>query len=62
MAAEIKHITDFPDKVNPMVVKELRQGLRGVSFVILFIAIQAALALILLTTAAAASYENAGNL
>ncbi|MGB1261126.1 MAG: hypothetical protein ACPG6P_13860 [Akkermansiaceae bacterium] len=62
MASEIKHIADFPDKLNPMVVKELRQGLRGVSFVILFIAIQAFLCLILLSTAAAASYANAGAL
>lgn len=58
----IRHIADFSDKLNPMLVKELRQGLRGLSFVILFIALQAFLALILLTTAAGASYQNAGHL
>lgn len=58
----IKHITDFPDKLNPMLVKELRQGLRGIGFVILFITLQAFLAFILLITAAGASYENAGHL
>lgn len=58
----INHITDFPDKLNPMLVKELRQGLRGVSFVTLFIAIQAFLCFILLITAAVASHENAGHL
>lgn len=58
----IRHIADFSDKLNPMLVKELRQGLRGISFVILFIALQAFLALILLTTAAGASYQNAGHL
>ena len=58
----INHISDFPDKLNPMLVKELRQGLRGISFVVLFIAIQAFLCFILLVTAAVASHENAGHL
>lgn len=58
----IEHISDFPDKLNPMLVKELRQGLRGISFVILFIAVQAFLCFILLITAAVASDENAGHL
>ncbi len=58
----INHISDFPDKLNPMLVKELRQGLRGISFVVLFIAIQAFLCFILLITAAVASHENAGHL
>jgi len=60
--SSINHIADFPDKLNPMLVKELRQGLRGVGFVILFITLQAFLAFILLVTAAGASYENAGHL
>lgn len=60
--SHIKHISDFPDKLNPMLVKELRQGLRGISFVALFIAIQAFLCFILLITAAVASQENAGHL
>ena len=58
----IQHISDFPDKLNPMLVKELRQGLRGISFVTLFIAVQAFLCFILLITAAVASHENAGHL
>ena len=56
------HISDFPDKLNPMLVKELRQGLRGLGFVALFIAIQAFLCLILLITSATESQENVGNL
>lgn len=60
--SSIKHIADFPDKLNPMLVKELRQGLRGVGFVVLFITLQAFLAFILLVTAAGASYQNAGHL
>lgn len=58
----IQHIHDFPDRLNPVLVKELRQGLRGVSFVTLFIAVQAFLCFILLITAAVASHENAGHL
>ena len=58
----INHISDFPDKLNPVLVKELRQGLRGVSFVTLFIGIQAFLCFILLITGMVASLENAGHL
>lgn len=57
-----KNISDFSDRLNPMLVKELRQGLRGISFVALFIALQAFLALILLTTASSSSYENTGHM
>ncbi len=53
---------DFSDKLNPVLVKELRQGLRGISFVTLFIAVQAFLCFILLITTAVASPENAGHL
>ncbi|NWK57269.1 hypothetical protein HW115_16725 [Verrucomicrobiaceae bacterium N1E253] len=60
--ATLKSLTDFSDKLNPMLVKELRQGLKGLGFVCLFIALQAFLALIMLTTAAGASYDNAGHL
>ncbi|MBT8045482.1 MAG: hypothetical protein KJO79_11070, partial [Verrucomicrobiae bacterium] len=58
---KINHISDFPDKLNPMLVKELRQGLRGISFVVLFIAVQAFLCFILLITAAVATHQNAGS-
>ena len=61
-SSKINHISDFPDKLNPMLVKELRQGLRGIGFVVLFIALQALLAFILLITAGAASYENTGHI
>ena len=61
-AAHAEKISDFPDKLNPMLVKELRQGLRGISFIILFIAVQAFLCFIMFITAIAASHENAGHL
>ena len=60
--SDLKHLFDFSDKFNPMLVKELRQGLRGPGFVALFISFQAILAFILLFTAALASHENAGHL
>ncbi|MBK1834203.1 hypothetical protein [Roseibacillus ishigakijimensis] len=44
---------DFSDRLSPMLVKELRQGLRTHSFVVLFLVMQGLLAFILLTTAAA---------
>ena len=56
----ITHLTDFPDKLSPMLVKELRQGMRAKSFTLLFLAFQGLLAFILLTAGAAASSDDAG--
>ncbi len=41
----IDALNDFPDRLSPIVVKELRQGLRQPSFVILFLFLQSILAL-----------------
>lgn len=49
----MEKLNDFSDRFSPMLVKELRQGLRTHSFVILFLILQGLLALILLTIAAA---------
>jgi ABC-type transport system involved in multi-copper enzyme maturation permease subunit len=54
-------ITDFPDRLSPMLVKELRQGLRAKTFVAVFLTLQVAMALILLTAGASASSANAGS-
>ncbi|MEM9080950.1 MAG: hypothetical protein AAGC74_09700 [Verrucomicrobiota bacterium] len=51
----LEKLNDFSDRLSPMLVKELRQGLRANSFVIVFLMLQGLLGLILLTTAAAAS-------
>jgi hypothetical protein len=51
---------DFSDKLSPMLVKELRQGLRAKTFVIVFLALQALLAVVLLSAVGAAAPENAG--
>ncbi len=56
----MEKLNDFSDHFSPMLVKELRQGLRTHTFVILFLILQGLLALILLTTAAADA--NAGGI
>ncbi len=57
----ITHLTDFPDKLSPMLVKELRQGMRARSFTLLFLVFQGLLAFILLTAGSAASSDDAGS-
>lgn len=57
----LTHLTDFPDHLSPMLVKELRQGMRARSFTLLFLFFQGLLALILLTAGAAASSDAAGS-
>lgn len=54
------HLTDFPDKLSPMLVKELRQGLRARGFTMLFLTFQGLLAFILLTASAASESDSAG--
>ncbi len=51
---------DFSDKLSPMLVKELRQGLRAKTFVIVFLALQALLAVVLLSAVGAQAPEKAG--
>ena len=55
------HLSDFPDRLSPMLVKELRQGLRTRSFIAVFLALQAILAVILLAAGAGATSDNAGD-
>lgn len=55
------HLSDFPDPLSPMLVKELRQGLRSRSFIAVFLTLQAVLGIILLTASAAATSDHAGS-
>lgn len=48
-----KRLSDFPERLSPMLVKELRQGLRARSFVVLFLVLQGLLGLILLSAVSA---------
>ena len=57
----LTHLTDFSDKLSPMLVKELRQGMRARSFMMLFLIFQGLLAFILLSAGAASGADNAGS-
>lgn len=48
-------LADFSDKLSPMLVKELRQGLRAKTFVIVFLTLQGLLLLVLLSAVAASA-------
>lgn len=48
-------LADFSDKLSPMLVKELRQGLRAKTFVIVFLTLQGLLLLVLLSAVAAST-------
>lgn len=58
----ITHLTDFPDRLSPMLVKELRQGMRARGFTLLFLIFQLSLSFVLLTAGSAASSESAGSI
>jgi hypothetical protein len=57
----ITHLTDFSDKLSPMLVKELRQGLRARSFTMLFLIFQILLGFILLSASASSTMDYAGS-
>jgi hypothetical protein len=54
-------INDFPDRISPMLVKELRQGLRARSFTGVFLALHIILGLILLSAGAGSTSDQAGS-
>lgn len=56
----LSHLTDFPDRLSPMLIKELRQGLRTRGFTLIFLIFQGLLAFILLTAGTSVSSESAG--
>lgn len=53
-------LDEFSDRISPMLVKELRQGLRAKTFVIVFLALQGLLAVVLLAAIGASSSESTG--
>lgn len=53
-------LDEFSDRISPMLVKELRQGLRAKTFVIVFLALQALLAVVLLSAIGASDAESSG--
>jgi hypothetical protein len=56
----LAHLTDFPDKLSPMLVKELRQGMRARGFTMLFLSFQVMLAVVLLSAGAFSATDSAG--
>ncbi|MGJ8656275.1 MAG: hypothetical protein ACSHX6_07480 [Akkermansiaceae bacterium] len=56
----IQKTSDFSDRLSPMLVKELRQGLKGITFMILFIAIQVILGVLIMGHSFSSSYNNTG--
>ncbi|MBB5350090.1 hypothetical protein HNR46_000311 [Haloferula luteola] len=54
-ASPTANLVDFGDRISPMVVKELRQGLRARTFVAVFLALQGLLMLLMLISVTATS-------
>ncbi|MBC8128442.1 MAG: hypothetical protein H8M99_14975 [Gloeobacteraceae cyanobacterium ES-bin-144] len=54
-------LTDFSDRISPMLVKELRQGLRAKTFVALFLSLQVFLAVMLFSASAASNSDQIGS-
>lgn len=55
-------LTDFPDRVSPMLVKELRQGLRAKTFIGVFLSLQIFLMVMLLSAGAASTSDTVGSI
>jgi len=56
------HLTDFPDRFSPMLVKELRQGMRARTFTVIFLGMQLLLGLLLMTAMLASTTDHAGGI
>ncbi len=54
------HLTDFPDRLPAMLVKELRQGMRARGFTMLFLVFQCLLGFVLLVAGSTGVTDNAG--
>jgi len=57
----LSHLTDFSDRISPMLVKELRQGLRAKTFIAVFLSLQVFLGIMLLSATAASTSDRAGS-
>ena len=56
-----QQLNDFSDRLPPMLVKELRQGMRARTFVGVFLGLQLFLGIVMLFATAAAGYNSAGS-
>lgn len=57
----ITHLTDFSDKLSPMLVKELRQGMRAKTFIAVFLSLQIFLAVMLFSASATSTSDHVGS-
>lgn len=60
-ADPIDGLRDFPDRLSPILVKELRQGLRQASFVIMFLFLQGVMAMAVIGALCAVSTSSLSN-
>lgn len=61
MSTPVHFQSDFPDRISPMLVKELRQGLRAKTFVAMFLSLQIFLAVMLFSAGAASTSDYVGS-
>lgn len=57
----VTHLTDFSDRFSPMLVKELRQGLRAKTFLAVFLSLQIFLAVMMFSATASSSSDQVGD-
>jgi hypothetical protein len=61
MSSPLTHLTDFSDRISPMLVKELRQGMRAKTFIVVFLSLQVFLAVMLFSAGAASTSDQVGS-
>lgn len=57
----VTHLNDFSDRFSPMLVKELRQGLRAKTFLVVFLSLQVFLAVMMFSATASSSSDQVGD-
>lgn len=57
----VTFLTDFSDRISPMLVKELRQGMRARTFIVVFLSLQIFLAVMLFSAGAASTSDHVGS-
>jgi ABC-type transport system involved in multi-copper enzyme maturation permease subunit len=61
MSQLVNLLNDFPDRISPMLVKELRQGMRAKTFIVMFLGLQVFLAVMLLSAGASSTSDQVGS-
>jgi ABC-type transport system involved in multi-copper enzyme maturation permease subunit len=62
MSSPVTFLTDFSDRISPMLVKELRQGMRAKTFIAVFLSLQIFLGVMLFSAGAASSSDQVGSI